>query len=91
MSYIDLILPELGMGDRLVKVSLWLVDQGAPVSLGQPVVEILVDSATVDLPSPTDGYLTRKVVREDEHIEVGQRLAVFENASLDAPSPEESI
>ena len=78
MSYCDLILPELGIDDRPMKVSLWLVEKGAPVAQGQPIVEILAGSATVDLPSPADGYLVKKLVGEDEAVGVGQRLAVIE-------------
>jgi len=81
----DLVLPELGLGDRPIKVSLWLVGRGSRVVEGDPLVELLAGEATVDLPSPATGVLVKKLVAEDEPVCAGQRLAVIEADVEDFP------
>lgn len=76
----ELILPELGLPGRPIRLGLWLVGLGRAVTHGQPLVEILADSALVDLPSPADGILVEKCVDEDAAVEVGTVLAVVESA-----------
>ena len=79
MPHHHLILPDLGLDDVPITVSLWLVAQGSSVAEGDPLVEVLAGSATVDLPSPADGVLVKKMAAEDEPLSVGQRLAVIES------------
>ncbi|HUY32704.1 MAG TPA: lipoyl domain-containing protein [Pirellulales bacterium] len=78
MTQIHLILPDLGLGDRVVAVSAWLVEAGAEVLAGDRVLEVLCGSVTVDLPAPADGVLVEMLVEEDEPLEVGQALAIFD-------------
>jgi len=74
----ELTLPELGIDDQPITLSVWLVEQGSRVAEGEPVVEVLAGAATVDLPSPADGLLAETLVMEDDPIEVGQVLAIVE-------------
>jgi pyruvate/2-oxoglutarate dehydrogenase complex dihydrolipoamide acyltransferase (E2) component len=71
-------MPELGLEDLPIKVSLWLARRGERVSAGTPLVEIAAACATVDLPSPVDGILVEKLAAENDAVRVGQRLAVIE-------------
>lgn len=73
-----LILPELGIDDQPIVVSLWLIEEGSRVEAGEQVLEVLAGAATVDLPAPADGRLVETLVAEDEPLRVGQRLAVIE-------------
>jgi 2-oxoglutarate dehydrogenase E2 component (dihydrolipoamide succinyltransferase) len=75
----ELTLPELGLQEGPITVSLWLVEPGSMVAEGDPVVEVLAGAAVVDLPSPTDGVLVECLVAEDDPVEVGQVLAVVES------------
>ena len=79
MSRHYLILPELGIDDQPIVVSLWLIEEGSRVAAGNQVLEVLAGAATVDLPAPADGLLIETLVGEDEPIRVGQRLAVIES------------
>ena len=74
----ELVLPDLGLDDQPIAVSLWLVDTGSRVTAGAPLVEVLAGSAVIDLPAPADGTLLETLVAEDEPLEPGQRLAVIE-------------
>ena len=69
-----LTLPDLGMGEIPITVSLWLVEPGERVIEGDRVVEILAGAATVDLSAPTSGVLAEVLVDEDEPVTVGQTL-----------------
>ncbi len=46
----NLVLPDLGLGEQPVTVSLWLVELGAEVTEGDRLVELASDSVTIDLP-----------------------------------------
>jgi 2-oxoglutarate dehydrogenase E2 component (dihydrolipoamide succinyltransferase) len=80
MSPKMLLLPDLGIDDQPISLSIWLAKRGSKVKEGEPLAEILCGSVTVDLPSPTDGILTEKLVAEDETLTVGQQIAVIEEA-----------
>ena len=75
----ELTVPELGFDEGAMTVSLWLIEIGDSLAEGDPVVEILAGAALVDLPSPADGVLAKRLVNEDEPVEVGQVLAVIES------------
>lgn len=73
----ELLLPDLGLAEETVAVSLWLVEPGCEVTEGDRLVELIAGSVTVDLPSPASGVLERTFVEEDEPLQVGQRLATI--------------
>jgi len=73
----QIVVPDLGLDDVPIRLSVWLVRRGQRVEAGEPVVEILAGPATVDLSAPDDGVLAEKLVGEDEAVEVGQALGVI--------------
>ena len=73
-----LLMPDLGFIDQLMRASVWLVERGAAVEAGDPLLEVVAGAAVVDIPAPATGVLAAKLVAEDEPIHVGQRLAVIE-------------
>jgi pyruvate/2-oxoglutarate dehydrogenase complex dihydrolipoamide acyltransferase (E2) component len=78
-----LILPDLGLDDQPIVLSLWLVKEGTRVAEGDPVVEVAAGEVTVDLPAPLDGILVKKLVAEAEPLSVGQRLALIDEGTTD--------
>ncbi len=78
MNCEDLVLPDLGLDEQPIALSLWLVKRGGRVVEGEPIAEVLAGEATVDLPAPADGVLAEKLVAEGDSLAVGQRLAVIE-------------
>jgi pyruvate dehydrogenase E2 component (dihydrolipoamide acetyltransferase) len=71
-------LPDLGLGDQPITLSVWFMRKGEVVAEGEPVVEVAADSVTVDIPSPIDGVLVRKLVAAGDRITIGQEIAVIE-------------
>lgn len=80
MTRHQLIMPELGIDEKPIRLSLWLVRPGERVAREDPLVEVLAGPATVDLPAGADGVLLQTLVEEDEPLQVGQTLAVIESA-----------
>lgn len=74
----QIVVPDLGLDNVPITVSMWLVKRGQKVAAGEPVVEILAGPATVDLAAPDDGVLAEKRVGVDEPVEVGQVLGRIE-------------
>ena len=74
----ELTLPELGLPQVTPTVSVWLVEQGDEVTVGDRLLEVLCGSVTVDLSAPANGVLVEVCVEEDEPLSVGQLLAVID-------------
>ncbi|MES1213231.1 MAG: biotin/lipoyl-containing protein [Singulisphaera sp.] len=75
----NLVVPDLGLAERPVTLSLWLVELGAEVTEGDRIVELASESVTVDLPAPVSGRLAELLVTEDEELAIGQVLGIIES------------
>jgi 2-oxoisovalerate dehydrogenase E2 component (dihydrolipoyl transacylase) len=79
MNCTTIALPDLGLGDQPITLTMWLVKKGSHVAEGEPLVEVLAGAATVDLPSPIEGVLTAKSAAVGDVLVVGQQLAMIES------------
>ena len=73
----EMVMPDLELGDVPLVASVWHVGIGRRVTRGERVMEVLAGEVVVDLPAPVSGYLSQKLVTEDEPLRIGQRLAVL--------------
>jgi pyruvate dehydrogenase E2 component (dihydrolipoamide acetyltransferase) len=71
-------LPDLGEGLEEATVTVWLVKEGEPVSLNQPIVEVETAKATVEIPSPFAGTIVRLHAPAGETVKVGAPLVTFD-------------
>jgi pyruvate/2-oxoglutarate dehydrogenase complex dihydrolipoamide acyltransferase (E2) component len=71
-------LPDLGEGLEEATVTAWLVKEGDPVSLNQPIVEVETAKATVEIPSPFAGTIARLHGHVGETVNVGAPLVTFD-------------
>ena len=78
MNGTPLTLPDFGLGDQPIVLTLWLVKRGSRVAEGEPLVEVPAGAATVDLPSPADGVLAEKSASAGDVLAVGQQLAMID-------------
>ena len=69
-------LPDLGEGLTEGEVARWLVGEGQEIAEDDPLVEIQTDKATVEIPSPAAGVVSRIFVAEGEVVPVGTVLVV---------------
>ncbi len=79
-------LPDLGEGLTEGEVARWLVVEGQEIAEDDPLVEIQTDKATVEVPSPAAGVVTRIHVREGEVVPVGTVLVAIGGDAEPAPS-----
>src|SRR5215469_8692285 len=86
----DFALPELGEGVYEAELIRWLVEPGATVKRGQPLVEVMTDKATMEVPSPFAGAVTDLRVQPGQTIKVGQVVLSYESASKPAAEPRSS-
>jgi pyruvate dehydrogenase E2 component (dihydrolipoamide acetyltransferase) len=71
-------LPDIGEGVVEGEVVRWLVSEGELVREDQPLVEIMTDKATVEIPAPRAGRVTRRMFAEGQVCPVGRVLITIE-------------
>jgi pyruvate dehydrogenase E2 component (dihydrolipoamide acetyltransferase) len=71
-------LPDIGEGVVEGEIVAWKVKVGDRVKLDQPIVEIMTDKATVEIPSPRAGLIKKINYADGQICPVGQVLLVIE-------------
>lgn len=66
----DFKLPDIGEGIHEGEITKWLVRTGDKIKSDQPMVEVMTDKATVEIPSPVSGVV------ENLFAELGQTIVV---------------
>jgi pyruvate dehydrogenase E2 component (dihydrolipoamide acetyltransferase) len=74
-------LPDVGEGIASAEIIAWQVAEGDHVREHQELVEIQTDKATVVIPCPATGVVTRLCAADGDSLDVGALLAVIEPAS----------
>lgn len=85
----DFYMPDIGEGVVEGEIVGWKVKVGDTVKLDQPLVEVMTDKATVELPSPRAGTVTKINYKDGDIVPVGKILVVIDdgNATASAPPP----
>lgn len=87
----DFKLPDLGEGVTEAEVDRWLVSEGDVVGEDDPLVELITDKATAEIPSPYEGVVSRIHVAAGEVVPVGTVLITIGEPAADgaheAPPP----
>ncbi len=78
--------PDVGEGVAEGEIVQWLVAAGDTVEEHQSVVEVMTDKATVEIPAPADGVVTKLLAEPGETVPVGQ--VIFH---LDSAGGEDSV
>jgi pyruvate dehydrogenase E2 component (dihydrolipoamide acetyltransferase) len=71
-------LPDIGEGVVEGEVVRWLVKEGDALRLDQPMVEIMTDKATVEIPAPRAGRVGKRMFTEGQLCPVGKVLITIE-------------
>jgi pyruvate dehydrogenase E2 component (dihydrolipoamide acetyltransferase) len=71
-------LPDIGEGVVEGEVVRWLVKEGDALRLDQPMVEVMTDKATVEIPSPRAGRVVKRMFTEGQLCPVGKVLITIE-------------
>lgn len=71
-------LPDIGEGVVEGEIISWRVKPGDEVEEDDPMVEVMTDKATVEIPSPVKGRILECIGDEGDVVEVGATLVVIE-------------
>ena len=83
----DFKLPDIGEGVHEGEITKWLVQQGQTVAADQPMVEVMTDKATVEIPAPVGGVVEGLFAKEGETVPVGKViLRITEAGKAAAPA-----
>jgi len=80
-------LPDIGEGVAEGEIVRWLVKAGEAVKEDQPLVEVMTDKASVEIPSPRTGSIAAIHVEEGAMVPVGTALVTIEVAGGAAAPP----
>jgi pyruvate/2-oxoglutarate dehydrogenase complex dihydrolipoamide acyltransferase (E2) component len=73
-------LPDIGEGVVEGEVVQWLVREGEAIAEDQPMVEVMTDKATVEIPSPRAGRVAKVLWKVGDKVPVGAVMIVIEEA-----------
>ena len=83
----ELLLPELAESVVEGEILKWLVKEGDPIALEQPLCEVMTDKVTVELPSPLAGTLHKRLANEGDVVAVHAVIALIDDGAGDAAAP----
>ncbi len=91
-------LPDIGEGVTEGEMVAWLVKEGDSVEADQPVAEVMTDKATVEVPAPDAGVITKLIAQEGDVVSIGGALLEMTLGAgstpvkaKDAPKAEEAV
>ena len=91
----DFELPPVGEGLIEVELVHWLVKPGDRVARGQPLMEVLSDKATMEVPSAFEGEVTQTLAEAGTKIKVGEVVMRYTTAGggsdAIAPAPVSAV
>lgn len=77
-TVMDIVLPEDQLEGTTAKVGQWLVEVGALVEQGAPVLELETDKVAMEVVAPATGILTLQAKQVDDDVEAGVILGQLE-------------
>jgi 2-oxoisovalerate dehydrogenase E2 component (dihydrolipoyl transacylase) len=82
-------LPDVGEGVAEAEIVSWHVKVGATVAEDDPLVDVMTDKATVELPAPKAGRVLATTGSPGDKVRVGAELVVIEvDGEAEMPAPE---
>ncbi len=80
-------LPHVGESVVEGTIGKWLKKPGDEVQRYEPLVEVITDKVTMEVPSPVAGILLRVLAEEGETIPMGAPIAEMESDEVPPPTP----
>ncbi len=82
----DVKMPQLGESVTEGTLGKWLKEVGDPVAKYEPLVEVVTDKVTAEIPSDFEGTLTEILIKEGETVKVGTIVCRVQEAGESAPA-----
>lgn len=77
----DIELPKWGVSMQEGLITEWLVEVGAVVSEGDPILEVETDKANAEIEAPVDGVITARLVAKGDRVPVGTVVATIDESN----------
>jgi pyruvate dehydrogenase E2 component (dihydrolipoamide acetyltransferase) len=74
-------LPDIGEGVTEGEILKWMVKESDQVKENQPLVEVMTDKVSVQIPAPRSGKVSRIMAKEGDIAKVGQTIMVIDDGS----------
>src|SRR5262245_8749295 len=72
-----IIMPDLGQTSSEAKIVSWLKKPGDKLTMGEPLLEVETDKATMDVEAYIGGFLRRKLADEGEMVAASSPVAIL--------------
>ena len=72
-----IIMPDLGQTSSEAKIVSWLKKPGDRLALGEPLLEVETDKATMEVEAYVGGFLRRKLAKEGEMVAASNPVAIL--------------
>jgi 2-oxoglutarate dehydrogenase E2 component (dihydrolipoamide succinyltransferase) len=82
---IELRIPSAGESIQEVQIGQWLKREGDRVRRDETLVELDTDKASMELPSPSDGILSRIVKHDGDKVAIGEVIALIDDQPASKP------
>jgi 2-oxoglutarate dehydrogenase E2 component (dihydrolipoamide succinyltransferase) len=80
----ELKVPSVGESIVEVEIGAWLKKEGEAFQADEPLVELITDKATLELPAPFAGTLKKILKAQGETARVGEAIALLEEGKVEA-------
>lgn len=92
MAIKEVLMPNLGESVTEASVVSWLVNPGDKVKRYDPLMEVVSDKVTTEIPSDFDGVVKEQLIELDTVVPIGTALMTLEvaGAAADEPTPKET-
>ena len=77
MAEVELIMPKMGESVHEATIIKWLKNEGDKIALDEPLLEIATDKVDSEIPSTTEGTLSKKFFKEGDVVQVGKAIALI--------------
>ncbi|HET6961246.1 MAG TPA: dihydrolipoamide acetyltransferase family protein [Terriglobia bacterium] len=72
-----IIMPDLGQTSSEAKIVFWLKKLGEKLAMGEPLLEVETDKATMDVEAYVGGYLRKKLANEGDMVAASNPVAIL--------------
>src|SRR6185295_7047247 len=72
-----IIMPDLGQTSSEAKIVSWLKKPGEKLAMGEPLLEVETDKATMDVEAYVGGFLRKKLANEGDMVAASNPVAIL--------------
>lgn len=87
----EIFMPKLSSTMEVGTLLQWFKEEGDPVSMGDPLFEIMTDKINIEVESYEDGFLLKKYFEVDDEIPVNQIIGYIGEKNEQVPNESPGI